>query len=124
MPPCLSIPSTITSNQLPISELFVPSLARLTSLYVLWSYFISSPKSLTPNVKVPTLNEYFKPSNQSTDLPEAGRDFVTEFRKKKVDVSYGPQTGTAQDRATRLAKEGKPQYGLSSLVVNPYDCVI
>ncbi|EGG07344.1 uncharacterized protein MELLADRAFT_77606 [Melampsora larici-populina 98AG31] len=106
-----------------ISELFVPSLAGLISLYVLWSYFVSSPKSSTPTPKVPTLNGNFKPGNQSADLPEAGRDFVKrmELQKKKVVVFYGSQTGTAEDYATRLAKEAKSRYGISSLVADPDD---
>lgn len=37
-------------------------------------------------------------------------------QKKKIVIFYGSQTGTAEDYATRIAKEAKQRYGLSSLV--------
>ena len=42
---------------------------------------------------------------------------------KRVAIFYGSQTGTAEDYATRLAKEAKQKYGISSLVCDLEECV-
>lgn len=40
-------------------------------------------------------------------------------QSKKIVIFYGSQTGTAEDYATKIAKEAKARYGLSSLVLDP-----
>jgi len=59
----------------------------------------------------------------SSSIASAGRDLVKalQIANKKVAVLYGSQTGTAEDYATRIAKEVKAKFGLSSLVVDPED---
>ncbi|KAH8917927.1 electron transporter [Atractiella rhizophila] len=49
------------------------------------------------------------------------RNFVEamEKAKKRIVIFYGSQTGTAEDYATRLAREAKSKYGISSLVADP-----
>ena len=47
-----------------------------------------------------------------------------QIANKKVAVLYGSQTGTAEDYATRIAKEVKAKFGLSSLVVDPEEYVL
>lgn len=61
----------------------------------------------------------------SSSIASAGRDLVKalQIANKKVAVLYGSQTGTAEDYATRIAKEVKAKFGLSSLVVDPEECV-
>ena len=62
----------------------------------------------------------------STEGGEAsGRSFVSALKKgnKRVAIFYGSQTGTAEDYATRLAKEAKQKYGISSLVCDLEECV-
>jgi NADPH-ferrihemoprotein reductase len=41
------------------------------------------------------------------------------IQKKKIVIFYGSQTGTAEDYGTRIAKEAKSRFGLSSLVCDP-----
>nr|ALK24272.1 cytochrome P450 reductase [Phaffia rhodozyma] len=53
------------------------------------------------------------------------RDFVARMKdqKKRLAVFYGSQTGTAEEYATRIAKEAKSRFGVSSLVcdIEEYD---
>ncbi|GAA5867068.1 hypothetical protein JCM8547_008430 [Rhodosporidiobolus lusitaniae] len=63
------------------------------------------------------------PDTTATADIDTGRDFVAHMRlaKKKVIIFYGSQTGTAEDYGTRIAKEIKARYGLSSVVADPED---
>jgi NADPH-ferrihemoprotein reductase len=45
-------------------------------------------------------------------------------QNKKCVIFYGSQTGTAEDYGTRIAKEIKSRYGISSLVCDPEECVL
>lgn len=52
---------------------------------------------------------------------EGGNDFVAKLKaqKKRIAIFYGSQTGTAEEYATKLAKEAKARFGTSSLVLDP-----
>lgn len=68
----------------------------------------------------------FKQSYVTLSEPEAGKQTEGEqtlvdklkARNRKVVVFYGSQTGTAEDFATRLAKEAS-KYGVSGLAMDP-----
>ena len=55
--------------------------------------------------------------------PQRRADGLSRSQKKKIVIFYGSQTGTAEDYATKIAKEAKARYGLSSLVCDPEECV-
>jgi sulfite reductase alpha subunit-like flavoprotein len=44
---------------------------------------------------------------------------IPRTQKKKIIIFYGSQTGSAEDYGTRIAKEAKHRFGLSSLVCDP-----
>ena len=44
---------------------------------------------------------------------------VPRTQNKKIIIFYGSQTGSAEDYGTRIAKEAKARFGLSSLVCDP-----
>lgn len=48
-------------------------------------------------------------------------DFVSKLtsQNKRIAIFYGSQTGTAEEYATKLAKEAKARFGTSSLVLDP-----
>lgn len=52
---------------------------------------------------------------------QGGADFVSKLKsqKKRIAIFYGSQTGTAEEYATKLAKEAKARFGTSSLVLDP-----
>ncbi|GAA5861124.1 hypothetical protein JCM1840_003088 [Sporobolomyces johnsonii] len=60
-------------------------------------------------------------ANSGAHVVDTGRDFVAamEQAKKKIIIFYGSQTGSAEDYGTRIAKEAKARFGLSSLVCDP-----
>lgn len=47
----------------------------------------------------------------------------TRQQKKRLAIFYGSQTGTAEEYGTRIAKEAKSRFGVSSLVcdIEEYD---
>jgi len=53
----------------------------------------------------------------------ADRGFITKMKnsKRRLVVFYGSQTGTAEEFAGRLAKEGT-RYGLKGIVADPEEC--
>ncbi|KTW28435.1 hypothetical protein T552_01698 [Pneumocystis carinii B80] len=70
-----------------------------------------------------TKNEYaLSVSNNSTNntLPKNTRDIIQKIHdsQKNVIIFYGSQTGTAEDFAFRLAKEGHARFGLSTMATN------
>lgn len=54
---------------------------------------------------------------------EKTRDIVERMQKlgKNCIIFYGTQTGTAEDFASRLAKEGKSRFGLETMVADLED---
>lgn len=47
------------------------------------------------------------------------QSLVPRTQNKKIIIFYGSQTGSAEDYGTRIAKEAKARFGLSSLVCDP-----
>lgn len=47
---------------------------------------------------------------------------LIEIQDKNVILFYGSQTGTAEDYASRLAKEGQQKFGLKTMTVDVEDC--
>ena len=63
---------------------------------------------------------------QSTAVPSASSDnkgFVAKMKnsKRRMVAFYGSQTGTAEEYASRLAKEGQ-MYGMRGVVADPEEC--
>jgi len=56
--------------------------------------------------------------------PKKDKDFIKRMREtdKNVILFYGSQTGTAEDYASRLAKEGQQRFGLKTMTVDVEDC--
>ncbi|GAA5969550.1 hypothetical protein JCM3765_002663 [Sporobolomyces pararoseus] len=83
----------------------------------------SSTKSADQLAADPALVNGNKAASNGNGAVDTGRDFVAamEQAKKKIVIFYGSQTGTAEDYGTRIAKEAKARYGLSSLVCDPED---
>lgn len=59
----------------------------------------------------------------SSSSSGGGSGFINKMRnsKRRMVVFYGSQTGTAEEFAGRLAKEGA-RYGLKGLVADPEEC--
>ncbi|KAI9294002.1 hypothetical protein K502DRAFT_325036 [Neoconidiobolus thromboides FSU 785] len=71
------------------------------------------------------LRDYIIPSNKPVETkaeinvkPKATRNFIEKMQQTQsnIIIFFGSQTGTAEDFANRLAKEGKQRFGLSCLV--------
>ncbi|KDN51453.1 hypothetical protein K437DRAFT_272947 [Tilletiaria anomala UBC 951] len=54
---------------------------------------------------------------------DAGSDFIAKLaaQNKRIAIFYGSQTGTAEEYATKIAKEAKARFGTSSLVLDLED---
>lgn len=113
------------------TDLVLLSLIGAFTLYWLYGRLFSNSSSSTSSLSsannqkpLPGFNNLNAARSESNpELLAAGRDFVKkmEIQKKKVVVFYGSQTGTAEDYATRIAKEAKSKFGISSLVADPED---
>lgn len=59
-----------------------------------------------------------------TGPPKKDKDFIKRMKEtdKNVILFYGSQTGTAEDYASRLAKEGQQKFGLKTMTVDVEDC--
>ncbi|EPQ29480.1 uncharacterized protein PFL1_03235 [Pseudozyma flocculosa PF-1] len=60
-------------------------------------------------------------SDLDSSADAAANDFVTKLtsQNKRIAIFYGSQTGTAEEYATKIAKEAKARFGTSSLVCDP-----
>lgn len=115
------------------TDLVLLSAIGIITLYWLYGRLFPDPSnSKNPYQSQQSLG-YTNPNgtgpSSNLDMLAAGRDFVQkmDIQKKKVVVLYGSQTGTAEDYATRIAKEAKSKFGMSSLVADPddydFDCL-
>jgi NADPH-ferrihemoprotein reductase len=59
-----------------------------------------------------------------TGPPKRNKNFLERMSEtdKNVVLFYGSQTGTAEDYASRLAKEGHQRFGLKTMTVDVEDC--
>ncbi|GAA6048474.1 hypothetical protein JCM3770_003775 [Rhodotorula araucariae] len=97
--------------------------ALVAALVVGWVLFLR-PKGRSAPAAVPAPSAVPKAANgASNGVVDTGRDFVAALKLsgKKIIIFYGSQTGTAEDYGTRIAKEAKARFGLSSLVCDPED---
>ncbi|KAI0224839.1 hypothetical protein L0F63_006014 [Massospora cicadina] len=86
-------------------------LVAICGLYLFRDFlFTSKPQSKEPDVK---------------QKPKPTRDILEKIRltNSKLIIFYGSQTGTAEDYANRIAKEGRQRFGLGCLVadIEAYD---
>ncbi|EFP83061.1 NADPH-ferrihemoprotein reductase [Puccinia graminis f. sp. tritici CRL 75-36-700-3] len=119
------------------TDLILLSVIGALTLYWLYARLFANPSSSTVHRTNPTHQQQLQGfnihngprSDSNPELLAAGRDFVKkmDLQKKKAVVFYGSQTGTAEDYATRIAKEAKSKFGISSLVADPdeydFDCL-
>lgn len=62
-------------------------------------------------------------ANGNASKPAKTRSIIEKMEEsgKNCVIFYGSQTGTAEDYASRLAKEGKSRYGLETMVADLED---
>jgi NADPH-ferrihemoprotein reductase len=62
-------------------------------------------------------------ANANGNKPAKTRNIIEKMEEsnKNCVVFYGSQTGTAEDYASRLAKEGKSRFGLETMVADLED---
>lgn len=94
-----------------MTDVFILSLAGAFAAY--W-YFIRNRKQDTPNFKKLTIAPVLERSLSSDQT------FITKMKNqnRNVIVFYGSQTGTAEEFATRLAKDAS-RYGMKGMVCDP-----
>ena len=65
---------------------------------------------------------YFSPST-FTPPPQADNSFIKKLQTsgRSLIVFYGSQTGTGEEFASRIAKEGV-KYGMKGMVADPEEC--
>ena len=82
-------------------------------------FFVLREKKEEP--KMPSY--VIQPTAAPTASASADRGFITKMKnsKRRLVVFYGSQTGTAEEFAGRLAKEGA-RYGLKGIVADPEEC--
>ncbi|CAG5125401.1 unnamed protein product, partial [Candidula unifasciata] len=97
-----------------MTDLFVLSLAGGFAMY--WFVF-RNKKQETPNFKKLTVAPVLERSTSSD------ASFITKMKNtgRNVVVFYGSQTGTAEEFATRLAKDAA-RYGMKGMVADPEEC--
>ncbi|GAA5844589.1 hypothetical protein JCM9279_006357 [Rhodotorula babjevae] len=95
--------------------------ALVAALVAGWFLFLRNKGDSTAPAPLPTNGSATKPP--ANGVVDTGRDFVASLKLsgKKIAIFYGSQTGTAEDYGTRIAKEAKARFGLSSLVCDPED---
>ncbi|MBW0494938.1 hypothetical protein O181_034653 [Austropuccinia psidii MF-1] len=105
---------------LSITDLVILLVLSVCAIYWLFNKLFPSNPSNSINF---TSSQNGNKSNANISFSAGSRDFVEKMnlQKKKAVVFYGSQTGTAEDYATRIAKEAKSKFGISSLVADPDD---
>lgn len=89
-----------------------------TALYLSWGTLFGS-KSVSPDEKYK--NGFGKSSSSPTSADSRDITATLEKNEKDVIIFYGSQTGTAEDYASRLAKEASQVYGLKTMTASLED---
>jgi NADPH-ferrihemoprotein reductase len=110
----MSSETAATESFLSMTDLFILSLAGGFAVY--WFVF-RNRKQETPNFKKLTVAPVLERSASSD------ASFITKMKNtnRNVVVFYGSQTGTAEEFATRLAKDAA-RYGMKGMVADPEEC--
>ncbi|RHZ63323.1 hypothetical protein Glove_330g11 [Diversispora epigaea] len=89
----------------------------LTLLYFYRDTVFGSKKE--PAVSQDSQITPLKPAKQ-----KKSKDFIKKMKEtdKNVVMFFGSQTGTAEDYASRLAKEGQQRFGLRTMTIDVEDC--
>ncbi|KAJ1653361.1 hypothetical protein IWQ61_006503 [Dispira simplex] len=118
-------PSGVSTFSLEFSDLFVLALVLgVAGLYL----FRKAPAKQEHYNPFDNFKEKLNESTAGAPLikPKAtkDRDFIKKIRNnhQRVVFFYGSQTGTAEDLATRLAKEASQRFGIKCLVTDIEDC--
>ncbi|KAJ1960108.1 hypothetical protein IWQ62_004355, partial [Dispira parvispora] len=118
-------PSGVSSFSLEFSDLFVLALVLgVAGLYL----FRKPPAKQERYNPFDNFKEQLNDSTAGAPLikPKAAKDldFIKKIRNngQKVVFFYGSQTGTAEDLASRLAKEASQRFGIKCLVTDIEDC--
>ncbi|RIA87265.1 NADPH-dependent cytochrome P450 oxidoreductase [Glomus cerebriforme] len=98
----------LTAGVLAVLYLYKDTLFGNNKKVVASQQSISNNQTLKPIVSPPKKNKNFLKRMKETD--------------KNVILFYGSQTGTAEDYASRLAKEGQQRFGLNTMTVDIEDC--
>ncbi|PWN52726.1 putative NADPH-cytochrome P450 reductase [Violaceomyces palustris] len=96
------------------TDLIILAVGGLVAFFYLFKDIIFASKSSSDATS--------KIVNGSANADQASSgDFVSKLvnQKKRIVIFYGSQTGTAEEYATKLAKEAKARFGTSSLVCDP-----
>ncbi|BFZ04391.1 hypothetical protein BsWGS_07430 [Bradybaena similaris] len=103
-----------TDSFISLTDLFILSLAGGFAFY--W-FIIRNRKQETATFKKLTVSPVLERS-ESSDAT-----FITKMKNtsRNVVVFYGSQTGTAEEFATRLAKDAS-RYGMKGMVADPEEC--
>uniref|UniRef100_A0A0B7BHS3 NADPH--cytochrome P450 reductase n=1 Tax=Arion vulgaris TaxID=1028688 RepID=A0A0B7BHS3_9EUPU len=104
----------VTESYISVTDLFILSLAGGFAIY--WFVF-RNRKQEAPNFKKLTVAPVLERSTSSD------ASFITKMKNtgRNVVVFYGSQTGTAEEFATRLAKDSS-KYGMKGMVADPEEC--
>ncbi|XP_059147602.1 NADPH--cytochrome P450 reductase-like [Physella acuta] len=104
----------VSESLISMTDLFILSLAGGFAFY--W-FFVRNKKQEAPNFKKLSIAPVLERS-ESSDA-----SFITKMKNtnRNVVVFYGSQTGTAEEFATRLAKDAS-RYGMKGMVADPEEC--
>ncbi|GBC06951.1 hypothetical protein RclHR1_07160009 [Rhizophagus clarus] len=97
---------------------FLLTAGVMAILYLYKETLFGNNKIVTPQQPIST------PLPKPVTPPKKDRDFLKKMREtdKNVILFYGSQTGTAEDYASRLAKEGQQRFGLKTMTIDIEDC--
>ncbi|KAK9765095.1 hypothetical protein K7432_006850 [Basidiobolus ranarum] len=109
--------SDITIPSFPLtlgtSDVIIVLVALMSMLYLFRDTLLGSKPLEVKPVSISNIN--------TVKAPKKCRNFITKMDEldKNAVLFFGSQTGTAEDLATRLAKEGEQRYGLRCMIADP-----